>query len=120
MEKEGTAMASISDRGTGSRISVDAGVGTGDTRLKANALTLWDSTVMAVTSTAPTYSMASTMFLMAAAVGLATPATLLVCFFFVLGIAIAYASMNSTNPNCGASYAWLTQAISPFLVWFTG
>jgi amino acid transporter len=93
---------------------------TSDIRLKKNALTLWDSTAMAVTSTAPTYSMASTMFLIAGAVGLVAPATIMVSFIFVLGIAIAYSYFNRTNPNCGASYSWLTQAISPFLGWFTG
>ncbi len=99
---------------------VDIDIVSGDTGLKKNALTLWDSTAMAVTSTAPTYSMASTMFLIAGAVGLVAPATIVVSFIFVLGIAIAYSYFNRTNPNCGASYSWLTQAISPFLGWFTG
>ena len=92
----------------------------GTPRLRANALTLWDSTVLAVTSTAPTYSLASTMYLMVGAVGLAAPATILVSFLPVLGIAVAYAYLNRTNPDCGASYSWLTQAISPWLGWFTG
>ncbi len=43
--------AAGTDRG-GGRGGDDAGT----PRLKANALTLWDSTVLAVTSTAPTYT----------------------------------------------------------------
>jgi len=89
-------------------------------QLKAGALTLRDSTVMAVASTAPAYSLAATMAAMVAVVGLASPAAILVSFLPVLGIAIAYFYMNSTNPNCGASYTWLTQSISPWLGWFTG
>ena len=60
---------------------------------------------MAVASTAPTYSLAATMTYMAAAVGLASPATILVSFVPVLGIAIAYYYMNRTNPDCGTSYS---------------
>ncbi len=88
--------------------------------LKASTLTLWDSTVIAVTSTAPAYSLAATMYSMIIAVGLASPAAILVSFVPVLGIAVAYFYMNRVNPNCGASYSWLTQAMSPWLGWFTG
>ena len=67
--------------------------------LKANTLTLWDSTVIAVTSTAPAYSLAATMYSMIIAVGLASPAAILVSFVPVLGIAIAYFYMNRVNPE---------------------
>ncbi len=94
-----------------------AGAGAG---LKANTLTLWDTTVIAVTSTAPAYSLAATMALIAGAVGLASPAAILVSFVPVAGIAVAYAYFNKANPNCGASYAWLTQSMGPWLGWLTG
>jgi len=94
---------------------------TGDgAKLKANTLTLWDSTVIAVTSTAPAYSVAASMFVMIGAVGLAAPAVILLSFAPVLGIAIAYFYLNRANPNCGASYVWLTQAMGPWMGWFTG
>lgn len=88
--------------------------------MRAGALGLLDSTVMAVASTAPAYSLTATLYLLVAAVGLASPAAILVSFLPVLGIALAYSYMNRTNPNCGASYAWLTQAVSPWVGWFTG
>ncbi len=88
--------------------------------MKMGALGLLDSTVMAVASTAPAYSLTATLYLLIGAVGLASPAAILVSFLPVLSIALAYSYMNRSNPNCGASYAWLTQAVSPWAGWFTG
>ncbi len=113
-------MAATDSQVVGARAESVVVQGGEQAQLKANALSLWDSTVMAVSSTAPAYSLAATMALIAAVVGLASPAVILVSFVPVLGIAIAYFYLNRTNPNCGASYSWLTQAISPFLGWFTG
>ncbi len=104
-----------------SGVAIPVVVESGDgAKLKANTLTLWDSTVIAVTSTAPAYSVAASMFLMIGAVGLAAPAAILISFAPVLGIAIAYFYLNRANPNCGASYVWLTQAMGPWMGWFTG
>jgi amino acid transporter len=89
-------------------------------RLKGNTLTLFDTTAVAVASVAPAYSLAATIAFLVAAVGLASPAAILVSFFPVLFIAVAYYYMNRQEPNCGASYTWLSRTVSPFLGWFTG
>jgi amino acid transporter len=89
-------------------------------RLKGNTLTLFDTTAVAVASVAPAYSLAATIAFLVAAVGLASPAAILVSFVPVLFIAVAYYYMNRQEPNCGASYTWLSRTVSPFLGWFTG
>ena len=88
--------------------------------LKGNTLTLFDTTAVAVASVAPAYSLAATIAFLVAAVGLASPAAILVSFFPVLCIALAYYYMNRQEPNCGASYTWLSRTVSPYLGWFTG
>jgi amino acid transporter len=95
---------------------------TGDVagHLKGNTLSLFDTTAVAVASVAPAYSLAATTALLVVAVGLAAPAAILVSFFPVLFIALAYYYMNSQEPNCGASYTWLSRTVSPFLGWFAG
>jgi amino acid transporter len=88
--------------------------------LRGNTLGLFDSTAVAVSSVAPAYSLAATTALLVAAVGLASPAAILVSFFPVLFIAFAYYYMNRVEPNCGASYTWLSRTVSPYLGWFSG
>jgi amino acid transporter len=96
-------------------------VGAGeDHQLKAGTLSLFDSTMIATASVAPAYSMAATIGLLVAAVGLASPAAILVSFFPVLFVALAYYYMNRQDPNCGASYTWISKTVSPYLGWFTG
>jgi amino acid transporter len=102
-----------------STASIPAGEATAG-RLKGNTLTLFDTTAVAVASVAPAYSLAATIAFLVAAVGLASPAAILVSFFPVLFIALAYYYMNRQEPNCGASYTWLSRTVSPFLGWFTG
>src|SRR5439155_2011171 len=95
-----------------------AGESTG--RLKGNTLSLFDTTAVAVASVAPAYSLAATIAFLVIAVGLASPAAILVSFFPVLFVAFAYYYMNRQEPNYGASYTWLSRTVSPFLGWFTG
>lgn len=88
--------------------------------LKANVLSLFDSTAVAVASVAPAYSIASTIALVVAAVGLTSPAVILVSFVPVLAVAFAYYYMNRQDPNCGASYSWIARTVSPYLGWING
>jgi amino acid transporter len=89
-------------------------------KLKANTLTLFDSTVIATSSVAPAYSVAATLALIVAFVGLASPATILVSFVPVLFIAFAYYYLNRMDPNCGASYSWISRTLSPYVGWLSG
>ncbi len=88
--------------------------------LKTNTLSLFDSTVIATSSVAPAYTLAATAAVLVAAVGLASPAAILVGFLPVLFIAIAYYYLNRMDPNCGASYSWVSRTLSPYVGWFTG
>ncbi|MDQ6856850.1 MAG: APC family permease [Candidatus Dormibacteraeota bacterium] len=89
-------------------------------QLKTNTLSLFDSTVIATSSVAPAYTLAATAAVLVAAVGLASPAAILVGFLPVLFIAIAYYYLNRMDPNCGASYSWVSRTLSPYVGWFTG
>ncbi len=90
------------------------------TQLKANTLTLFDSTVIATSSVAPAYTLAATAAVLVAAVGLASPAAILVGFLPVLFIASAYYYLNRMDPNCGASYSWVSRTLNPYIGWFSG
>ena len=90
--------------------------------MRADTLNLFDSTVVAVSSVAPAYTLAATMAVLFATVGVgyAGPAVIWISFIPVLFIAIAYFHLNRKDPDCGASYAWLSKLISPYVGWFNG
>ena len=90
--------------------------------LRADTLNLFDSTVVAVSSVAPAYTLAATMAVLFATVGIgyAGPAVIWISFVPVLFIAIAYFQLNRKDPDCGASYSWLSKLVSPYLGWFNG
>jgi amino acid transporter len=90
--------------------------------LRADTLNLFDSTAVAVSSVAPAYSLAATISLLFAAVGVAYagPAVIIVSFIPVLFIAIAYFYLNRKDPTCGASYSWLSKLVHPTVGWFNG
>ena len=90
--------------------------------LRANTLNLFDSTVVAVSSVAPAYTLAATMAVLFTTVGIgyAGPAVIWISFVPVLFIAISYFHLNRRDPDCGASYAWLSKLVSPSVGWFNG
>ncbi|MBJ7595829.1 MAG: APC family permease [Candidatus Dormibacteraeota bacterium] len=91
-----------------------------ESQLKTNTLNLFDTTVIATSSVAPAYSLAASVALVFAFVGLASPAAILVSFIPVLFIAIAYYYLNRMDPNCGASYSWVSRTLNPYIGWFSG
>ncbi len=88
--------------------------------LRADELNLFDSTVVAVSSVAPAYSLAATLSLLFVGVAYAGPAVIIVSFVPVLFIAVAYFYLNRRDPNCGACYAWLSKLVRPGAGWFNG
>jgi amino acid transporter len=88
--------------------------------LKRGALKLLDTVVIAVSSTAPAYSVATAIGALALAVALAAPAAIWVGFLPVMGVAIAYYYLNRVEPNCGASYSWVGKFVNPKLGFFSG
>jgi amino acid transporter len=89
-------------------------------QLKRGALTILDDVVIAVSSTAPAYSIGTTLAALALAVGLGGPAAIWVGFLPVTGIAIAYYYMNRAQPNCGTSYTWTSKALHPSIGFLSG
>ncbi|CAN5450056.1 APC family permease [soil metagenome] len=111
---EGEKADSSPERKSGSASSGDKG-------LRGGAIGFVSSVVIGVASTAPGYSLAATLgFIVAAGVGLASPAILIVSFIPMLCIAFAYYYMNRDDPDCGTSFTWVTSAMGPYMGWITG
>lgn len=92
----------------------------GDKGLKKNAIGFVSSVVIGVASTAPGYSLAATLGFVAAAVGLGSPAILLISFVPMFLVAGAYYYMNKADPDCGTSFSWVTKGMGPHLGWIVG
>ncbi len=88
--------------------------------LKTGALGFVANVVIGVASTAPAYSLAVSLGLVAAAVGLASPAIMWLAFLPMLCIAVAYYYMNRADPDCGTSFTWVARAMGPRIGWLTG
>jgi amino acid transporter len=88
--------------------------------LKTGAIGVVSATVIGVASTAPAYSAACTLGLVAAVVGFASPAIMLVAFFPMLFTAAAYYYLNRVDPDCGATFSWVTRAMGPNAGWLGG
>lgn len=91
-------------------------------QLLHDELNLFDATAVAVSSVAPAYSLASTIsyVFIIAGIGLAAPSVIVLSFIPVMFIALSYFHLNRRNPNCGASYSWLSQVVHPTVGWFNG
>jgi amino acid transporter len=76
--------------------------------------------VIGVASTAPGYSLAASLGLVVAAVGLQAPAIMFLAFLPMLFIAAAYYYLNRADPDCGTTFAWVTRAMGPHAGWMGG
>src|SRR3954471_8441818 len=90
--------------------------------LKSGAISFISNIVIGVASTAPAYSLAATLGLIAgvAGLGLHSPAIMIVSFLPMLCIAAAYYYMNRADPDCGTTFTWGTKALGPKNGWFGG
>jgi amino acid transporter len=92
----------------------------GEKGLKSDALGLVSSIVIGVASTAPGYSLAASLGLVVAAVGLQAPAIMWVSFLPMLLVATAYYYLNRVDPDCGTTFSWGTKAFGPVVGWLGG
>jgi amino acid transporter len=104
----------------GGQATISPTPSTGDKGLKKNAIGFVSSVVIGVASTAPGYSLAATLGFVAAAVGLGSPAILLVSFIPMFLVAGSYYYMNKADPDCGTSFSWVTKGMGPHLGWIVG
>jgi amino acid transporter len=88
--------------------------------LKLGAIGLLSSVVIGVASTAPGYSLAATMGLVAEQVGAKGPVIMLLAFIPMLFISYAYKALNNVDPDCGTSFTWVARVFSRRLGWVTG
>jgi len=88
--------------------------------LKANAIGLTDSVVMALAGSAPAYSLTATTATLVATVGLAGPAVLLYAAIPMFGIALAFMYLNRWRSDAGATYTWIGRSLSPSLGFMAG
>jgi amino acid transporter len=93
-----------------------------DKGLKQNAVGMLSSVVIGVASTAPAYSLAVTLGLVVAVVGvgLKSPAIMIISFVPMILIASSYYYLNKADPDCGTTFSWVTRAIGPKTGWVTG
>ncbi len=103
-----------------SEAAVGAPGAAGTKGLKTGALGFISNVVIGVASTAPAYSLAVSLGLVAAAVGLFSPAIMWLAFIPMFCIAMSYYYMNRADPDCGTSFAWVSRAMGPHLGWLTG
>jgi amino acid transporter len=92
----------------------------GEKGLKSGALGMLSGIVIGVASTAPGYSLAASLGLVVAAVGLQAPAIMFLAFLPMLFIAAAYYYLNRADPDCGTTFAWVTRAMGPHVGWMGG
>ena len=88
--------------------------------LKSGALGLISSVVIGVASTAPAYSLASTLGFVVAFVGLQTPIVAIIAFVPMLMISIGYSELNKADPDCGTTFTWAARAFGPKSGWMGG
>src|SRR3974390_2021776 len=91
-----------------------------DKGLRAGALGLISSVVIAVPAPAPAYSMPATLGLIVAVVGVHSPGTLIVSFLPMLCIAYAFRELNKADPDCGTTFTWAARAFGPRTGWMGG
>jgi amino acid transporter len=99
-----------------------ASSGVMDKGLKKGALGYISNVVIGVASTAPAYSLATTLGAVVAVTGVGThaPAVLLVAFLPMLLVAGAYKYFNKADPDAGTTFAWTTRALGPTTGWMNG
>ncbi|GAA1892957.1 hypothetical protein GCM10009753_22040 [Streptantibioticus ferralitis] len=106
--------------GAASAVRLAPGPGAGRKGLKTGALGLFSSVVIGLASTAPAYSLAATLGLIVAGVGLQAPIVTMLAFIPMLLIAYAYRELNAGNADCGTTFTWATRAFGPRVGWMGG
>jgi len=90
--------------------------------LKSGAIGYMSNLVIAVASTAPAYSLATTLGFVVGVGGLTThaPAVLIVSFIPILFISAGYRYLNLADPDAGTTFAWTTRSMGPQIGWING
>ncbi|MFG1816106.1 APC family permease [Kribbella sp. NPDC049174] len=79
-------------------------------RLRRDALGLSSSTAIGIASTAPAYSLAVSVGLLAGYTGAAAPLVLAVSAVPVILVALCFRELNRAEPDCGTTFPWTEKA----------
>jgi amino acid transporter len=88
--------------------------------LKPGAIGLVSSVVIGTASTAPAFSLAATLGLIAVGVGVHASLVAILAFVPMLLISIGYSELNKADPDCGTTFTWATRAFGPKTGWAGG
>jgi len=88
--------------------------------LKPGALGLLSSTVIALASVAPAYSLAATIGFVVISVGLQAPVIMILAFVPMYCVAVGYRELNQTEPDAGTTFTWAARAFGPRTGWMGG
>ena len=89
-------------------------------RLRAGAVGAGTSTVFSLASTAPAYSLAVTVGLLASLAGSWAPLLLAASAVPIALVVLCFAELNDADPDCGTCYAWTSAAFGPRAGWMAG
>jgi len=98
----------------------DAGFDILEKGLKQGALGLLSSTVIALASVAPAYSLAATIGFIVIAVGLQAPVIMILAFIPMYCVAVGYRELNEAEPDAGTTFTWATRTFGPRTGWMGG
>lgn len=96
------------------------GTGSGRKGLKNDALGMFSSLAMGLASTGPAYSLAATLGIIVAGVGLQAPIVTMLAFIPMLMVAYAFRELNASNADCGTTFTWATRTFGPRTGWMGG
>jgi len=88
--------------------------------LRHDALSRFDSVLVAIAGTAPANAIAVSTAALAVAVGVYGPGSILFGAVAMFGIAIAFFYLNAWRSDAGASYSWVGRSLSPVLGFMAG
>src|SRR3954451_2379409 len=88
-----------------------------DKGLHRGVIGLVGGTILGVVQTAPAYSVAVTGGFLAAAVGLQSPAVLIVAFIPILCMTVVEREFMRVDPDCGTVFVWVGRTLGPRVGW---
>jgi amino acid transporter len=97
-------------------------VGPDPAGLRYGAIGFVSNLIIGVAASAPAYGLASTIGLIVAigGMGIYMPSVIIVSFLPMLFIALAYRHLNAADPDCGATFSWMTRAMGAGWGWLGG
>ncbi|MGW3174137.1 amino acid permease [Streptomyces sp. NPDC001153] len=96
------------------------GTGAGRKGLKNDALGMFSSVAMGLASAGPAYSLAATLGVIVAGVGLQAPIVTMLAFIPMVLVACAFRELNASNSDCGTTFSWATRTFGPRTGWMGG